>query len=449
MNNIYIPETSAAILIHNLVVKRTLFAMPTPNDPLSLSNIDNIHQFEALFNFATIGIVVTDNEGKIINFNRYAETQFGYSRAEAVGELVDILLPDSMHMRHAQYRNKYYELPEPRIMGHGRDLFAKNKDGTTFPVEVSLSHYVIKEKLFVIAFVIDITVRKEQESQAVAQNQELERVTTAIRTLNLELEQKVEDRTKMLREALVELELSKEELKLAFENEKELGELKSRFATMASHEFRTPLSTILSSAFLLEQYNSVNADPKIEKHILRIKGAVSGMKNILEEFLSLGKLEEGLVQAKMETVDPSTAENIVKELLQELDGLITGQQINFAGHLEKPFWIDKSLLKNILSNIISNAIKFTAENGIIDITVLQEEGMLVLHVKDNGIGISEEDQPHLFQRFFRARNALNIQGTGLGLHIVGKYLELMNGTISLKSRLNEGTVITLSIPQNR
>ena len=116
-----------------------------------LNNIDNIHQFEALFNFATIGIIVTNNEGKIINFNKYAETQFGYYKEEILGKVVDALLPASTHERHAKYGDQYYKHPEPRIMGHGRDLFAQNKAGATFPVEVSLSQYVIKNETFVIA----------------------------------------------------------------------------------------------------------------------------------------------------------------------------------------------------------------------------------------------------------------------------------------------------------
>jgi signal transduction histidine kinase len=170
-----------------------------------------------------------------------------------------VLLPASMHHRHINYREQYYHHPEPRIMGHGRDLLARRKDGTDFPVEVSLSHYTLNNATFVIAFVIDITVRKNHEAILIAQTHELNRVTEEIRYMNAELEQKVEDRTKMLREALSELERSKEELNQAFENEKELSELKSRFVTMASHEFRTPLSAILSSAYLLEKIRSAKA----------------------------------------------------------------------------------------------------------------------------------------------------------------------------------------------
>lgn len=422
--------------------------MSRSKTPIPLNNVDNIHQFEALFNFATIGIIVTNNQGKIVNFNKYAETQFGYTKKEITGQVVDMLLPTSTHERHVKYREQYYHHPEPRIMGHGRDLFAQSKDGTTFPVDVSLSHYVVKDETFVIAFVIDITVRKKHEAMAMKQKDELHSITAEIKSMNLELEQKVEDRTKMLREALTELERSKEELNLAYENEKVLNELKSGFVTVASHEFRTPLTTILSSAYLLEKYNEPGADPKVEKHIGKIKVAVDGMKNILEDFLSLGKMEEGLMQANMEIVSPAEIDNIFNDLVQELDGLLKkGQKINFTNSIQQDVLVDKNLIKNILINLVSNAIKFTEENGIIHLSSVFAGHSLIICVEDKGMGISEEDQKHLFERFFRGKNADHIQGTGLGLHIVGKYLDLMEGRISLKSKLNEGTVVTIYIPQ--
>ena len=420
------------------------------HEPHPLKNIDNIEQFEALFNFATIGIIVTNGKGLIINFNKYAETQFGYTKEEVLGKVVDVLLPTAAQAKHVNYREQYYHHPEPRIMGHGRDLFAQNKSGATFPVEVSLSHYVINNETFVIAFVIDITVRKQHELIAVEQTRELERVTAEIKSMNAELEQKVEDRTKMLREALSELERSKEELNLAFENEKELSELKSRFVTMASHEFRTPLSTILSSAYLLDKYNQLNPDTKVEKHVDRIKGAVGGMKNILEDFLSLGKLEEGLVHTNIEMVNRTAIDVLLKDLLQELDGLLKkGQQIIYTNYVVTMVCLDKNLVKNILVNLISNAIKFSPENGTIWVTSFVEKDQFIIEVKDLGMGISADDQEHLFERFFRAKNASNIQGTGLGLHIVAKYLELLNGRIGMESKLNEGTTFTIYIPQNK
>src|SRR5688500_5017781 len=161
--------------------------MALNQDHISLRNIDSIQQFEALFNYATIGIVVTDHEGKIINFNKFAENQFGYTREELLGATVDILLPKPLQANHVKYREQYYANPKERVMGHGRDLFARTKDGGTFPVEVSLSHYFINGETYVIAFVIDITVRKKQETIVLEQKEELERVATEIKKINSEL----------------------------------------------------------------------------------------------------------------------------------------------------------------------------------------------------------------------------------------------------------------------
>jgi len=410
--------------------------------------ITNVQQFEALFNHATIGIIMTDKEGKIVNINKYAETQFGYSNKDLIGKTVDVLVPDKIHSVHHKLREGFYQHPEPRRMGEGRDLFAQKKDGTEFPVEISLSNYEIDSKIFVIAFVIDITVRKKNEKVVQEQTRELERITAQIKKLNIELEQKVEYRTKMLRETLTELEKSKNELSESLEKEKELNELKSRFVTTASHEFRTPLSTILSSSYLLEKYNDINEPAKREKHIHRIKNAVADMKSILEDFLSLGKLEEGLIKTNIEELTPDEAQHEIKYIIAEMESLCKkGQHISLNQSGKSSVHFDKMLFKNILINLISNAIKFSSENAVIEIDCELAEDYLQVSVKDKGIGISDEDQQHLFERFFRAKNAVNIQGTGLGLHIISKYLELMNGYIDIKSKLNEGSVFTFTIPQ--
>jgi len=413
------------------------------------NQISNEKQFEAVFNFATIGMIVTDENGKIINFNKFAETQFGYSKEETIGKKIEILIPLQYRTSHIALREEFYDQPAPRQMGHGRDLFALRKDGTQFPCEVSLSYYKIEENTFVIAFVIDITVRKANELVVLHQKEELERITRQITQLNLQLEQRVEARTKMLRETLAELEKSKEELSEALDAEKELGELKSRFVTMASHEFRTPLSTILSSAFLLEKYDDAANKEKKLKHIQRIKNAVSGMKSILEDFLSLGKLEEGSIRANAELLIAQDCFHEIEDTIHEMEpGLKPGQKINFHHTGDYPLVVDKHLLKNILLNLISNAIKFSHENSSIEIIATMNEKALTISVKDHGIGISEEDQHRLFERFFRAKNASNIQGTGLGLHIIVKYLELLQGNIELESKLNEGSCFTVHIPRN-
>ncbi len=415
---------------------------------LALEIPERIMQYEALFNHATIGIVVTDKNGKIIDFNKYAEKQFGYLKGEVIGRTVDFLVPVKMQKLHHKHREGFYSHPEPRSMGEGRDLFAQKKDLTEFPVEISLSNYEINGEIFVIAFIIDITVRKASEQIVQEQKNELEKITFEIKKLNTDLEQKVEYRTKMLRETLSELEKSKEELSESLEKEKELNELKSRFVTTASHEFRTPLSTILSSSFLLEKYNDKPEPLKREKHLKRIKDAVAEMKSILEDFLSLGKLEEGLITAHISLLTPEELFEEIQKTIAELEVICKKEQhIKFHYDGSFPVYIDRNLFKNILNNLISNAIKFSAEDGLIEINCNLTDQKLQVAVKDSGIGISEEDQQHLSERFFRAKNAVNIQGTGLGLHIITKYLELMNGYIEIKSKLNVGSVFTVTIPQ--
>ncbi len=407
---------------------------------------ERIQQLEALFNYATIGIVITNANGQIIEFNKCAETQFDYTKEEVLGQPVELLLPEQYRKTHVHERDVFFGDPHPRRMGEGRDLLACRKDGSFFPVEISLTYYTT-DQTYVIAFIIDITVRKQSEKVVIEQKEELERITTEIKQLNTALEQKVADRTKMLRETLVALEKSKEEVNEALQTEKELGELKSRFVTMASHEFRTPLSTILTSAYLLEKYNDMDEPVKREKHIQRIKTAVSDLRSILEDFLSLGKLEEGLIQAALVTVTTEECFGIIQSVINEMEPISkAGQKINTVFEGDGTIIIDKQLLKNIMMNLLSNAIKFSPENSIIRIETSVENGHLQIAVKDNGIGISKEDLQYLFSRFFRAKNAANIQGTGLGLHIVVKYLELMNGTIDVQSELNKGTTFTLRIP---
>lgn len=415
----------------------------------------SVEQFEALFNHATIGIVMTNGEGKIINFNKEAENQFKYTKEEVIHQQIEILVPKQLRKTHHHHCQSFYNNPTSRQMGKGRELYAQKKDGTTFPVEISLTHHVIGSQTFIIAFVIDITVRKQNEDIVLQQKKELEKITTEIKQLNTELEQKIEDRTKMLKETLLalekskeDLERSKEELSIALKDEKKLSELKSRFVTMASHEFRTPLSTILSSTFLLEKYNNTEAQDKRSKHIHYIRDAVENMKTILEDFLSLGRLEEGLVKASMKTLTAPACFKIIEDVMHEMEhSLKPGQNINLIKAGSLSVQADQQLLKNILINLISNASKFSPEHSTIHIESEIKSDNLRISVRDHGVGISEEDQEHLFERFFRAKNAANIQGTGLGLHIIAKYLELMNGKIELHSKLNEGTCITIHIKQ--
>ena len=398
----------------------------------------------SLFENATEGFVVTNGKGEIALVNPSACRMFGYEVDELVGQKVEVLIPSHYRRGHIQLRDGFYERPQNRVMGHGRDLNGQKKSGETFPVEVSLSTYVRNSERYVIAFIVDITHRKKIEKSMILQQKQLEKVTDEMRRLNTELEAKVEERTVILKEALQRLEQSQQELSEALDKERQLNEIKSRFVAMASHEFRTPLSTVLSSASLLGKYTTTEEQEKRNRHIEKIKGSVKHLNDLLEDFLSLGKLDEGKVGA---TFLQFNLHELVQDTIDEMKGLVKKeQQIEYRHAGNEIVESDKKLVKNILINLVSNAIKFSSEGTTVHVASQVKENEAVISVRDEGIGIAEEDQQHLFSSFFRGKNALNIQGTGLGLHIVKRYLDLLGGDVQLKSSLGKGTTITFTIP---
>jgi PAS domain S-box-containing protein len=395
--------------------------------------------FESIFNHVNEGILIANSKGEIIVVNPKCFQLFGYEPMELKGKKVEALIPQDYADRHVNHREAYMQNPTKRPMGRNITLYGLRKDGSKFPLEISLSYYDTSDGLFVIAFIIDITERYEQQEN-------IRRINEELRVLNETLERKVNERTLVLKEALHDLEASRDELTQALEKEKELNEMKSRFISMASHEFRTPLSTVLSSVSLIAKYDESTEVEKKEKHIQRIKGAVNSLTEILNDFLSIGKLEEGKVNAHCEWVELN---EFFVDLVAELQAISkNGQVIRLTQHGVNSFPTDKQLLRNILMNLLANAIKFSPEHTPITLLVDATEGELKLTVSDQGMGIPEEDQKHLFERFFRGKNVSTVQGTGLGLSIVAKYLELLNGSISFVSKPNEGTSFFVRIPAN-
>lgn len=651
---------------------------------------DGINHFEGIFANATLGIVMTDDGSRIVAVNPFALKEFGYTGEELIGKKVEILVPPRYHKKHNTNHKNYLAQPQTRLMGAGKDLFAIRKDGSEFPVEISLSNYSNNGHKYVVAFVNNISVRKESEALIEKLHDELEAavvqrtndLTEALRQLkisNHQLEEaqayqkaildnagamiiatdekglitffnheaslntgydekevinkkapllfrdkneidikryelskelgtiikddfavlvekarrgytgqeeytyirkdktsfpvsstitavknnsgkiigfmsvafdvterkKAEDKLRNIQQLFLQLlenypdgsisiidkqyhfvytggqlhrrldanqkellggdiypnfedplrniiikelgkvfltkntisnfelphpiagdtymmdafPLSEEDssvnkigviirnisglkrtedgLRDALEKEKELGELKSRFVSMASHEFRTPLSTVLSSAYLIEKYATTEDQPKREKHLQRIISSVSMLTEILNDFLSLGKIEEGKIQVRFSEFN---VKEVVNDTIKEMEhGLKKDQKIEYFHEGNPEVFLDASLLKFILMNLVSNAGKFSSEGSSIDIKTIHKNQHILLSVKDNGIGISKQDQTHLMERFFRGANATNIQGTGLGLHIVARYAELMNGSVECKSELEEGT----------
>ena len=403
---------------------------------LQAKKMDGKEGLEALFEFATEGILVANNKGEIIKTNPATERMFGYNKGELIGKKVEVLVPTRHEHSHVGHREKYSGNPHARSMGAAMDLYAKRKDGSEFPVEISLSPFTASDGQFVIAFIIDITIRKKAEQAVIQQKKELE-------LLNADLEKRVKERTMILEEAITELNHTKEELDGALKKEKDLNDLKSRFVSMASHEFRTPLATILSSLSLATKYGEQGDKEKQVKHLDRIKTSVHNLTDIISDVLSISKIEEGKVSLSPEKFNMRI---FTEEVSKELQSVAKeGQKINYTHSGTEEVYFDKKVLRHLLFNLVSNAIKFSPEQNPIDVSIKVNTSIL-LTVKDNGIGISKEDQEHLFERFFRAHNATNIQGTGLGLNIIAKYVELLNGTIECKSELNKGTSFIIQLP---
>lgn len=399
----------------------------------------HIEMLDALFKHATEGIVVVDKEGVIVMLNPKALELFGFQEGELVNQKIESLIPRRLTSTHVNHRNTYLESPHARGMGNSLELFARRKDGSEFPVEVSLSPFKTSEGQFVVSFVIDITERKKQENIIQEANKEIQK-------LNSELEERVNQRTEELAKAIHKIEQSQEEVMRALKKERELNNMKSQFVTIASHEFRTPLATILSSAALIGRYAKTEDEDKRQKHVSRIKSAVTNLTEILNDFMSIGKLEEGRIHSvPVFTMLPEFCQG----LTEEIKGLCKEEQhILFSHTGNKEVWVDKQLLRNVIFNLLSNAIKYSEAGKLIRLNVKADGKIIFIEIIDQGIGIPQADQVHIFDRFFRAQNAGNAQGTGLGLNIVQNYVELMGGEVSFSSEVGKGTTFTIKLPDH-
>lgn len=493
-----------------------------------------------LFETAAEGLLVTDKQGVIRVVNPRVNELFGYDEGELVGQPVDILIPQSKRDDHTTKRENYHQRPTRRSMGMGMDLEGVRKDESTFPVEISLNHFTENGDIYVMALISDITERKRVEAKLVE--------------LNEELEARVDDRTRQLKESqllysmiarsypngtinvfdkdftyvfaegkemyrlgitsenlvgtnyfdrvapdiadsikdefakafqgeevnfeiyhgdnwylmsavglptgngdigqivVVEQNITaqkqaEKDVREALSKEKELNELKSRFVSMASHEFRTPLSTVLSSATLIDRHNAQSGNERITKHVTKIKSSVQHLTGILNDFLSLDKLEQGTINPQ---ITKFNLRGLCSDLVSDMKDLAHGNReidFNYEGHDE--VHQDQNIIKNILLNLMSNALKYSPTDKPVGLKVQASDTAFKLEVSDKGIGIPESEQRHLFERFFRAKNAGNIEGTGLGLHIVKKYLDMLGGNVKFESNPEIGTTFYIELPNSK
>jgi len=379
-------------------------------------------KFKALFEQSGGYCMILDPNIKtgipiIVDANSDACEIHGYTRAELIGKPVGII---------DNAKGKLLIKDRIALIMKGIPFQGENvhirRNGTSLPVMVYAKRINIEgEPPLIFMTEYDITTLKKAEA-------ELTKVKDRLLALNLSLEEKVKLRTK--------------ELTSSLEREKEMSEMKSRFVSMASHEFRTPLSSVLSSVSLIDQYREMENFEKQEKHIDRIKSAVQILTNILTDFLSVEKLEQGKVEVKPKKLNVN---DFMQETIVELDGMKKeGQDINYHYEGTGEVFLDKNILRNIMMNLLSNAIKYSEKN--ITVAVRKKGVHITINVEDKGIGIPKDDQKNMFGNFFRAKNAANIQGTGLGLKIVKRYVDLLDGTIGFESEEGKGTTFKVQLP---
>ena len=391
--------------------------------------------FNLLFKAVSEGVIVVDGFQNIVATNISAETMFGYENKELIGKHLNVLIPKNHHSGHSEHFNGFMKQKESRKMGNGRDLNGLRKDQSVFPLEIGLNPFSVYNKSYVMALVIDVSVRKKHEQQ--------------ILELNTILEGKVLQRTKELSDAVKELRTSNialedENLK-RIEAEIELNELKTKFLSLVSHEFKTPLSGILTSTMLLGKYKLTEQQENREKHIKTITDRVHYLNNILNDFLSIDRLETGKIKYNFSDFKLS---KVLNEVVYNCNLLLKqGQKINYPENIdEMSLYQDEKIVELTLTNLVHNAIKYSPENTIINIDVRQNYDHTTFDINDNGIGIPKKEQKNIFNRYFRAENALLTQGTGIGLNIVKSHLENLGGSITFESNENRGSTFTVAIP---
>lgn len=365
------------------------------------------HWFQ-IFNESLNEIYVFDAETfKFLNVNHGAQTNIGYSLEELKDLTPAYIKPD---FNEVTFRKQITPLTIGAELKMEFETRHQRKDGSIYPVEVHLQRSNIGNRKVYMAIILDITERK-----AYTEN----------------LEKTVAERTEQLEEALAA--------------EKELGDLKTKFLSLVSHEFKTPLSSILTSTTLLTKYTQTEQQEKRDKHLNTIKSKVKYLDNILNDFLSVERLESGKVNYNYTTFPLS---KVVNEVVYNSNMLLKeGQSILYPHDIDDIILnFDEKILELTLSNLVHNAIKYSPENTNIDIRVSKNKTYFLLDIIDEGIGIPEAEQKFIFERYFRAGNALLNQGTGIGLNIAKRHLENLGGDIAFTSIENKGTEFRIKVP---
>ncbi len=348
-------------------------------------------RFRLVVESAPNAMILVNKEGTITLVNSMTENLFGYSRSEVIGMNVEMLIPIRYRHDHAQFRHAFFDKPQHREMGAGRDLFARRKDGSEFPVEIGLNPIEALEGSLVLASIIDITERKLLEA----------------------------------------------------------NRLKSDFLANMSHELRTPLNAILGFSELLADRRVGPLNEKQLEYLNDIHSGGTHLLQLINNILDLSKIEAGKVELSTEKFDLM---EVVEGVASVLKPLASKSALTMTHRIKgsiPPARLDKSKFRQILFNLMSNAIKFNKVGGFVKVELeMINEDQVCLAVEDSGKGIAKVDLKKLFIPFVQLDSGTNreYEGSGLGLALTKNLVELHHGTINVKSELGRGSIFTVVLP---
>ncbi|HVT99837.1 MAG TPA: PAS domain S-box protein [Acidobacteriaceae bacterium] len=369
-------------------------------------------RFRQLLEAAPDAIVEVSADGKIVLINRVAEEMFGYVRDELLGQSVDVLVPDAIRRTHYRHRDSYLEQPRTRPMGTGLDLHARRRDGTLFPVEISLSPIQTEGGMHVTAVIRDVTERKQAEKE--------------VRRLQQQYTGELEARNREAERA---------------------NRLKSEFLASMSHELRTPLHTIIGFAELLQEGHDGDLNERQQRFLGHIRRDSEHLLELINDVLDLSKIEAGQLTLKKEVYPLARS---VGEALDAIrpGAIAKGLEVGDLGERDAMVDADPLRVKEMLYNLLSNAVKFTPEGGRVWVEVREDAGFARVTVGDTGVGISTDEQENIFDKFYQVGNTTRgvREGTGLGLSITKELVQMHGGWIEVDSRPGEGSRFTFTLP---
>lgn len=384
-------------------------------------HIQSYWRFRDLLEAAPDGILEVELDGTIVLLNAAAERIFGYQREELLGQLIEVLVPDSLKQRHQAHRDHYAEHPVTRPMGIGLELFARRKDGSQFPVEISLSPIRSAQGSRIIAIVRDITARKQAEAQINAMHQEF----------------------------AAELAAKNQQLEIRNREVERANRLKSEFLASMSHELRTPLHTIIGFADLLAEELKGPLNREQKRFVAHVQQDSRHLLELINDILDLSKIESGRLELHAELFKAADA---IDETITGLRPLAERKQIRISEALDRNLTImaDRLRFKEILYNLVSNAIKFTPEKGQITVESSERPDGVYFAVTDTGIGIDPSELQAIFDKFYQLGSTTRgvREGTGLGLAITKSLVEMQGGRIWVESTPGEGSRFQFLLPRS-